>query len=214
MSKIIDWLNGNRDFITGIEILQTLDPEQAKKLDNVHAKPEQLFYALRKYLDKPIVQKKESILLPSIAKHQNIIHKKSEQNEVAQEAKRFADKLYKEMSNKRALLFNLCPAKKNYFENEALKVAERAQLTQEVIALDYQVTEAYAAVQFAIENGRKPEKFVIEDIPDNDLYRKISNAQKYISYLTKLPNPTIKQLQRLKEKEIELRQLKERYDKF
>lgn len=211
--EIRRWLNGKRAFADGLKLLQQIDPKAAEQCARI-ADSVLLFNALRSHLATPPVR------VPSIAKTTTASTNHPKQTavgepdcEAAQKAKREANRLYKEMSNKRALLFDLCPSKPTPFENDAHKVAQRSELTKEVMRLQYEVDKAYDAYHFARINGRLPEEAKPEPI-QGDMYRLITNCRKYISKLRRLEDPTPKQQARLAEKELELQYLLQEYDRL
>lgn len=223
MQEIRDWLNSNQDYAKGVAILQQLDAEAAKLLTTGHQRPQQLFVALRSKLGRPVVVAvaKNDPLVERAAPMEPVRYstglRMTEQgedpnNEVAEEALRTAKKLFKEMSNVRALLFQLCPEKASRFENEAGKLAERAELTKQVMELQYKVDEAYRAYEFAQENGRLPELTTVATVEDVDLHRVTTNCRKRINKLKNMKLRTPEQSERLEKEELLLVELLAKMD--
>lgn len=213
--EIQDWLNGSRDVATGLALIKAINEADWKNLSNQFrfTHKDVFVYLLRVFQGQDVNPAKDNTT-PQPAQPQAIPAPKfSNNNNAVQEALAKANKLYKEMSNIRAVLFNLCPIKEETFENEGGKVNERKALTQQVMELQYKVDEAYDAVAFARQYGRLPELVVI-DIPDDDLYRTITNLRKSISKLNTLPNRSQKQEALLQEKLEKIKILRERYDRL
>lgn len=212
---ILKWLNGNRNYHKGITLLKSINSELARPFISNIERKDLLFKTIKSLLvdqqpqTRTVKDAVRTIIVPSKTITQPA---KQPTNPIAQEQKKIADKLYKEMSNTRALLFRLCPDQEQKFENEGKKVSERAELTKKVMDLQYQVDAAYEKYQFALEHSRLPEPIVKLPIEDKDLYKKISNAQKYISkYLNQKGKLSAEQQERLDNKRKELAYLESLY---
>lgn len=209
-TAIRKWFNSNRQYEEGLALLKQVDANAYISISKGAPQPTLLCSLLLKHIKKTPVQTTIPVPIPSV---KPIVHTTIANNSIAEQQKKKADKLYKEMSNARALLFNLCPGKPHRFENEGKAVAERATLTQKVMELQYQVDKAYEDYQFALEHNRLPEPIPTPEVDKNDVYRLILNARKYISkYLHQKGELSPAQQERLTAKQAELQQLLKIYN--
>lgn len=211
--EIQDWLNGARDLNQGLQLIKRINETDWVRLSNqFRFSPKDVFlYLLNEFKGiDPNVKTSNPIIEPN---QKAIPNKYNDDNPIVKEALVKANKLYKEMSNERALLFNLCSLKAQTFENEGKILNERAVLARKIMKLQYLIDEAYEAVTFARQFGRLPQSDAIE-VSDEDLYRVISNLQKNISRLKLKPKRTEAQEQSLTDKKEKLKILKERYDRL
>lgn len=94
-----------------------------------------------------------------------------------------AKNLYKELMNKRAVLFNLCRSEAWEDENSPDKVKERGIIAVELLDLNYKVDKAYEDLAYVREYGTLPDQLVpvIEKyslLPDSRVKHEIDNLRK------------------------------------
>lgn len=180
MEDLRSWLNGNRDFDTGVPLYfkYGLDKQFAQLLlqgatayttAHLFDKLKDAYFALKNKTIQPepavIVQEKASYA-PTFPQVQTAeIQNKLLYNSVKAEA----DKLYKEMMNLRVQLFALCPIDETRLENDDFTyVKEREGLVLQVMDLQYEVDMAYDKLRYVAEHGTLPDQpEIVDDIPDN-----------------------------------------------
>jgi len=218
---ILAWINGSRDYLKGIGLLENSGaaPELLKRLraDDSTDNKRELFFNLRALLSgspapsvTPILQATPIIAVPHNKKAIQPVS--APLNDIAAAAKKDADLLYKEMQNKRALLFDLCPVIPSASENDKSQQLRRSQLAKEIVELETEVTAAYEKYRYASANGRLPDTQAPDDTIDPvDLYRKIQNLKKAISRWEVKPE-SAERSQHLADKTALLTKLQQQYD--
>lgn len=208
VDEIISWLNSDRNFNSGILLLEKYgDKDLATILKNTQSndKGRRLFFRLKLML-KPIPSKAISKPIEPGAKiitqqhhtqpsfnrdatkgivketvQPSIRTNHYENLEIAHATKRNADRLYKELSNKRAELFLKCNVDESPFENNPDFISNRALLVREIMRLQKNVDKAYEEYRFVIQYGRasNTQANVLQD--PILLHQSISNLRKSIS---------------------------------
>lgn len=229
-TEIIAWINNDRNFEVGLKLAEQAGTN-AQMLRNFSIHPKvgkkKLYYLLKELAGlnsrEPVApkvissQKPKPCAIPTPGNTQKGADtpdkSEFENSAIVIAAKRDADVLYKEMMNKRALLFNMCPALESKYENEGGKVKRRVTLTKEVMALDRKVNHAYDRYRFAMQNGYLPqEKEVSIETPPLLIAPRIANLKKAIRRLKAIKDPlTANQLSSLESKSAELQFLLKQY---
>ena len=103
-----------------------------------------------------------------------------------------ADRLYKEVMNKRAVLFSMIPANKYEDPNRPDLVASRSALTIEVVKLYNKVSELYDLADYVKLHGALPNQKTVPDfdeelknLPDHEVKNALDNARKACRKLEK-----------------------------
>ncbi len=219
MSNILNW-DGN--IATGLVLLkehQIVSDAYIniyKQLPDAQAK-QKIAFALEKYTT-PKSKKSNSINIELPSKAEKIVMQSvapnKEDNEIAQQAKRKADKLYKEMQNYRAELLSLTSALESPLENDEGIKNKRATLAAQIAELEPLVNNAYSDYRYAQENGTLPivTEPQAEAINPITLHQQITNLRKSLNRDKNLKNQTIRVIQRIKEKEERLEILTKEYE--
>lgn len=138
----------------------------------------------------------------------------SELNEVAIEAKRNADLLYKQLQNTRAQLLALTETAEEPLENEPGIKKQRAELADEIVKLSKQVDDAYEQFNYAKKNGSLPisnSNDIVETVNPITLFQQITNLRKSVAKDKKLEQ-TDKIIERIEEKSSRLEKLLAQYE--
>lgn len=214
MEDVVKWLNGKRDAASGVALLKKYEHPDAhfafRLSDGLHTS--KIFHAVKNLLDLGTDREQEKEPLPEVAQ-------KNPQPEtltdIAQQAKKEADLLFKQMQNKRAVLFAMVDVKGKAFENDGLRIKERSTLVNEVMALEQKVNVAYDNYRFALQNGRLPVATPKPTVAESFLYHRISNIRKNLSkYRNKKGALSAEQMQRMQQYELELKDLLKQYDEL
>ena len=200
-AQILAWLNGDRNFAAGSALLRAAGNSSIGENETPNTKS-RLFKELKALLGPGEAITSPTPVTPSGRGTYTALPAAT--NDVAEVARREAERLFKQLQNTRAQLFALCPQEKEEFENEGLKVQERGKLALTTLALQDKVNAAYDAFRFAETHGRMPEVATAPEGPAGDLPRRIANAQKNIYRIRKTKAGTPE----LAAKEAELEALK------
>lgn len=212
----IKWLNSSQKYEDGIRVLRQIgvDEKEIAQIELSKERCKALFYRIKNLLPNP--KTRTTVHRPSTPKTPKNLEPilPYSQEPVAIAAKREADILFKDMMNKRALLFQMCTVKESPFENEMVQVNKRKKLTTEIIHLDRKVKEAYNKYRFTAEKGYVPETKIStrKGTPHLLLYKQIKNKRTYISKLQKKENLSSKQMVLLEKHESDLSQLLKEYE--
>jgi predicted DNA binding protein len=126
-----------------------------------------------------------------------------------------AKNLYKEMMNKRAVLFNLCKSEDWEDENSPDKVTARGKLSFEILEMNYTVDKAYEDLAYVREHGRLPdqpapvqEKYAL--LPDAMVKHEMDNLRKNLNKIKKKEVTPARSVA-IKEHEENLKKLEQRW---
>lgn len=218
MQNVVAWLNNpNREYQKGLDLLASYHYDQKKLKPLQQREDRSALFAAVKSLLIPAVKAAPKPVPKSVEPPKPERHAGTDYSAypVVIAAKRDADIAYKEMMNKRAILFDLVPVEEAIFENSAELIQERGRLALEVVRLQEKVDELYDRYRFALATGKLPNnpEPIVQTVDPVLLYQKISNLQKAISKLRK-KEPTSDRLALIEVRTTELETLKRQYNAY
>lgn len=217
IDEVAAWLNGRREYHSGAVLYSVYGSnEQLKQLflnDSSAYNVKRLFEELRSlyYQHEESQERKEK-------KHVPVVKTKvsSADPDLIAACDTKAKNLYKELMNKRAVLFSLCRSNEWEDENSPEKIKERGKLAFEVLEMNYAVDKAYEELAYVKEHGTLPaklppvsEKYAL--LPDALVKHEMENLRINIHKTKKKP-PTPERIIALKEHEENFKKLQARWD--
>ncbi|MFC4261930.1 hypothetical protein ACFOWM_03505 [Ferruginibacter yonginensis] len=202
------WLNGTREYFTGVAIFDQVSKNVALKqvfaqgssVYNRHrlvAELTKIFHELKAQQPKEITVPK----IPAISKRivTPAVNKVDEpkptftESDLYKNAHLEATKLYKVYMNKRAELFALCKVEDWQDQNNRELVKQRCKLAIEVVELSVKSAKLFEVADYVKEHNRMPQEYVdiendpYEALPDHLVKQTLNNARKAYNKLKDKP---------------------------
>lgn len=179
VEQLRNWLNGSRDYATGVAIYGQLGDNAALKTVLQKGRTEYLQQRLESELDAiyDIVHAAPITILPSTPRPYNL-------NPVLENAAdQTASQLYKKMMNDRAVLFSLARQSLLTDANQPDLVDQRRQLAISICEQNYAVSKAYEQLDHIRRYGVLPGDAPAEEapVPDAQVKSTIDNIRKNLS---------------------------------
>jgi hypothetical protein len=217
IDELCAWLNSKREYHAGAILYSLYGSNDALKnlflngptpyntsklLEELKA----LYYAATETDEKPVSHRPPKVYTKPY---------RTIDNELVTACDTKAKNLYKELMNKRAVLFNLCKCEMDEDENAPDKVKQRGKLAFELLEINYAVDKAYDELAYVRTNGTLPgdeppvqEKYSL--LPDAMVKHEIDNLRKNLNKIKKKP-VTPQRLVAIKEHEDNLKKLEQRW---
>lgn len=218
MRLIHNWLNGDKEYWTGVAIYKAYGKNELLKKMFASVKSDYHAEKLADELQK-LCQPKQVAPSPSAAPKVIEVPKDFSNTELFSITKNNTDKRYKEVMNARAVLFAMVDSEQDLtLINTPDKVAARKPLCFDVVMGYRQVSADYDTVDFVKKNGKLPneeakeddDKLNADDIPDELVFTKLDNARKNYNKMKKREH-TPERVQMLQERKAFIDKLTERW---
>lgn len=212
MKIILNWLNGNKDYWTGVSIYKAYGKSELYK--KMFATNNSSFNAIKLEAE---LRKLVNISTPTAPPSAAPKIKDYSETELYKVSKNKTDKFYKEVMNMRAVLFAMVDAEEDLtLINTPEKIAQRKPLCLKIVPGYRQVSMDYDDVDYIKKNGMMPHKqedssdLNIDDIPDDLVFKKLDNARKNYNKMFKREH-TPERVQMLQEREALIKKLEKRW---
>lgn len=192
MQDLAAWLNSNRDYKTGVQIYLKygdnqqfvqllLDGETQYTRANLFENLKTIYYQIKNGTSQTntVVKKQHTEVTVPVVPHPDqkpVVVKtqtpKLQKGTLYDACKLQADKLYKELMNLRAELFQLCPIVETKMENDEFTfVNDRRNIVLRMMDLQYETDQAYDKLRYVEEHGVLPtvKEAKEEEIPSNPI---------------------------------------------
>ncbi|MBC7509375.1 MAG: hypothetical protein H7320_11615 [Ferruginibacter sp.] len=200
------WLNGTREYFTGVAIFNKFSDNTILKevfsAGKSAYKEERLFDEIKNYYSilkdeqssdaVSVVDEKETNIIPPVLVQKKTIEDYSD-TELFKQAHQGAMKLYKQCINIRAQLFGLATVETWQDQNSPDMIAKRAQMAIEVVMLYNEASKLFEVADYVKLHNRLPVEVVpIEEdpysnVPDFLIKQELSNARKAFNKLKNKP---------------------------
>jgi hypothetical protein len=227
VKEIAQWLNNKDTFVAGIfllkkhcqdgTIIKKFEAKTSASYDKLYAELVSIYRFLKKGNTKPIIKKEIPILDLNKIDIEN-----TQKKDLIIDSRTFLDletlakTSYKELMNKRAVLFSNCSFEKQFNENSKEAIATRKQLALDIVKDQYPVNENYFNFNQYKETGVLPNvEIALNDVPDNPilLHRKYDNERKNLNKLLN-KEPNLERIKLIENKRITIKKLKDAIDKL
>lgn len=210
------WLNGRRNFAIGVSLLSKYDP--GNKFLTVFRKGKNDIREKNLFQEILSIYRgegKAEVKPTAPVSGELLAVKKAPNPALYEQARQDANNLYKEVMNKRAVLFNLADV--SPFENPNLpdKIRARAKLAIETVLGYDQVTAMYTRAEFVKERGYLPDipetRSEFDNLPDHLVKAQLDNTRKALSKL-KHKEPTADRVALKQKHETNIKKLSAKWD--
>lgn len=218
MNEVIrQWLNGNREYFTGVILLARAggspDLIAVLKKGPNDFRTKKLLEELKKFVQTPTFQ-------PSTLKSELSTHKSPSPTlnpQLYESAITEAHTVYKKVMNTRAVLFARGKADQDDYTDPNLpdKIAARAPIAIDVVVGFQQASELYDRAEYVKRTGRLPETedkapIDVANIPDSLIKNQLDNARKALSKLRK-KEPTAQRIELMQKHQATIENLEKKW---